>query len=46
MKISKDMCQDLCDILNQEEKVSGKIYNVGYENFPVIEITNGKKRNR
>tara|TARA_B100000989_G_C19521276_1_gene464279 strand:+ start:648 stop:1637 length:990 start_codon:yes stop_codon:yes gene_type:complete len=34
-----DMCSSYIDILNQEEKkVSGKVYNVGYENFPVIEI--------
>ncbi|MDA9162028.1 SDR family oxidoreductase [Candidatus Pelagibacter ubique] len=34
-----DMCRAYVDILNHDEKkVSGKIYNVGYENFPVIEI--------
>jgi nucleoside-diphosphate-sugar epimerase len=33
------MCRAYVDILNHDEKkVSGKIYNVGYENFPVIEI--------
>ena len=35
----KDMCNAYLDLLEQDsKKISGQIFNVGYENLPVKEI--------
>ena len=40
-----DMIDAYINVLEQEEKVNSKIYNVGYENQPVLELANLVKKN-